>query len=714
MSNTANDNSGGVYLDYDGILDSCTVNGNTARREGGVGIGWSGIVRNSIIWGNEAPSNSEWGVWNSVTADNNCTRPLLGTSSMTNDPLFVDEAAGDFRLSGDSPCIDAGLSQSWMSSAKDIRGQSRIRGTAPDIGAYERGVYTIVASAANTNGAVTPTGAITCIEFGDSSFVFTPAVYCGIRDVLVDGVSIGATNAYTFEYVETNHTLVVVFQNIIYMSHDGTAVSPFVDWATAARTLEQATSAVSSAGLILITNGTFVLTNEVVLAAPITVHGFNGATNTTLAGQGLVRFLRLTDADAVLEDVTLTGGIATDATPDEDGAVRLDLGGTIQDCVVTGNAHTAVLMNSGGLTRRCRFADNAVGAAMSYDGTLENSEFTDHRRYAIVIRGGGVAMGCSVMSNSAIGVIMLGGVVSNCLIAYNISTQDVAGVLSYAGNIYNCVIVGNSCSDDSGGVFADYGEMVNCTVADNFGTNCGGAIVGGCDMVNCIVYSNSNNGMTSQRNVYNGSENSFLNCCTVPELGTACVTSPPCFADSTAGDYSLASGSPCIDAGAWSDVVPCEDIFGVARPLDGDSNGVAVVDIGAYEYIHPNVDTDGDGIPDVWEVAKRLCPTNAADAPLDSDGDKDINRAEYIADTDPRSYDDCLRIRQVRRTNTCAVGFVGSTGRVYTLYTCTNIDADAWQPVGGCVSCWGVGTNTSMLDTNAAVHKSYSVGVSLP
>ena len=62
-------------------------------------------------------------------------------------------------------------------------------------------------------------------------------------------------------------------------------------------------------------------------------------------------------------------------------------------------------------------------------------------------------------------------------------------------------------------------------------------------------------------------------------------------------DYHLLSTSPVIDAGDNTAVITTTDYDGAPRIQDEDYNGVATVDMGAFEY---SPDFDGDGIPD-WQ-----------------------------------------------------------------------------------------------------------------
>jgi hypothetical protein len=72
--------------------------------------------------------------------------------------------------------------------------------------------YTISASAA-TGGSISPSGAVSVTQGGSKSFTITANSGYKIKDVLVDGASVGAVSTYTFSNVTSSHTISAVFES---------------------------------------------------------------------------------------------------------------------------------------------------------------------------------------------------------------------------------------------------------------------------------------------------------------------------------------------------------------------------------------------------------------------------------------------------------------------------------------------------------------------
>jgi len=113
-------------------MNQCTVTGNSAGWAGGVDFS---SLTNCIVYGNSADYSNP-NTRDSIL-DHCCTDPEGGgPGSITNAPLFADAAGGNFRLSSNSPCINAGNYASLTTSV-DLDGNPRVRGGTVDIGAYE-------------------------------------------------------------------------------------------------------------------------------------------------------------------------------------------------------------------------------------------------------------------------------------------------------------------------------------------------------------------------------------------------------------------------------------------------------------------------------------------------------------------------------------------------------------------------------------------------
>lgn len=135
-SNMAAYGGGAAY----GTLELCTVTTNTASVMGG-GLYYANPVKNSIVWGNGAPVDTEY---RASYFDTSLTSPLPSGESdlggnITGDPEFVNPAAGNFRLRGSSPCVNTGKAEGYAlgAGATDLDSRARVSGSAVDRGAYE-------------------------------------------------------------------------------------------------------------------------------------------------------------------------------------------------------------------------------------------------------------------------------------------------------------------------------------------------------------------------------------------------------------------------------------------------------------------------------------------------------------------------------------------------------------------------------------------------
>jgi len=126
------------------------------------------------------------------------------------------------------------------------------------------------------------------------------------------------------------------------------------------------------------------------------------------------------------------------------------------------------------------------------------------------------------------------------------------------------------------------------------------------------------------------------------------------------------------------------------------------------ETLSPDLDADGDGIPNGYELANGLDPLDPTDANEDNDGDGMSNLQEYLAGTDPNNSASYFHIRSVART--------GNDLRVTWMMGPGKTNALQWTagPVNGSYNTNGfadlfivtntVGTVTNHLDVGGATN----------
>ena len=109
----------------------------------------------------------------------------------------------------------------WMVSAGDV-GPMTISFRAAGVGAgrslpleatavVSLAQLTSIAAVAGANGSISPSGAVTVPYGGSQTFTITPAAGYRVADVLVDGASVGAVTAYTFNGVTASHAIEATF-----------------------------------------------------------------------------------------------------------------------------------------------------------------------------------------------------------------------------------------------------------------------------------------------------------------------------------------------------------------------------------------------------------------------------------------------------------------------------------------------------------------------
>jgi hypothetical protein len=109
-------------------------------------------------------------------------------------------------------------------------------------------------------------------------------------------------------------------------------------------------------------------------------------------------------------------------------------------------------------------------------------------------------------------------------------------------------------------------------------------------------------------------------------------------------------------------------------------------------------DTDGDGMPNSYELANNFNPNDGTDAAQDADGDRITNFQEYLAGTNPRDASSVLRITRVRRQgNDLVLSFLTATGKTYAVERATNLPSVFWQTLTNI----GPVANTNTVLTNA-------------
>lgn len=117
------DTTAGVALNDDARVTgvNCIIDGN---------VDYAGAVSNVYV--------RSGCVFNLTYSDVDAGSSVAGgEGNISEDPLFKNRTANNYRLAADSPCVNTGTNADWMATAVDLRGKPRIAEGIVDMGAYE-------------------------------------------------------------------------------------------------------------------------------------------------------------------------------------------------------------------------------------------------------------------------------------------------------------------------------------------------------------------------------------------------------------------------------------------------------------------------------------------------------------------------------------------------------------------------------------------------
>ncbi len=549
VNNTAGTHlGGGVYAAAAGTrVENCTITDNYIATGSGAGLYLhAGVVANTVVWRNylvgyeDNLSDHKNYVIVGGTIGSSASYPLPGGSgNIDDDPLFVNRAAGDYRLSLGSPAIDAGVPLATV--INDLSGTPRpLDGDGDDVPAFDMGAYefdwqqiealTCGFSAAPVQGVDTLETVFTAVVEGPGAAAVVyqwdfendgivdlsgpaRAVVTNTYGIGVHSVSLRVTNAVEGTWaVHVKHDYVQVAPSCVYVTTNGAHVSPFHTWASAATNIHAAVGTVASGGEVVIGDGVYGITNQVQLSRPVTVRSLNGAGRTIVRRvSGTTRVLHINDPQARVEGLTLRDGMS--ASLDYGGGVYL-AAGTLRGCIVVGNYASGRFNHGGGIY---------------------------------------LAAGCLVES-----CLVIGNLVNGSDWGYG------GGIYVAGGTVRNCTVTGNSAADTGGGIYRSAGTVTNT-----------------------IAFANEAMEVAGLDDVY-GSTAAFAYCCSPDLIGGEAgnITADPQFKNGGVGyglahlpgDYHLATGSPCRNTGA------AQPWMAGATDLDGRPRQTGfLVDRGCYE-----------------------------------------------------------------------------------------------------------------------------------
>jgi len=241
-----------------------------------------------------------------------------------------------------------------------------------------------------------------------------------------------------------------VFAATRYVALNGGDIPPYTNWASAARSVHTAVAAAQAGDTVILSNGTYYLSETVQLTKDITLTSLSGPLQTILNGSNAVQVVEMNSASAVLSRLTITRG----NNPNMPGGVRC-INGLVDQCVIISNAAPG---NGGGAmyvghngkvynTLMCYNSSDRGGGVYTDRGTfinctiVRNTATSGSQGGGIAVREGPTRIINSILYNNAGGNLYSYG--GQVICEYSCVTPLPAG----QGNITNDPLFVNSTSD---------------------------------------------------------------------------------------------------------------------------------------------------------------------------------------------------------------------------------------------------------------------------
>ena len=697
INNSATTDAAGAYLKNAGTLNNCTLVHNTSGHSYGSAayLYYGGTLNNCIAWnnnGNDLLNLAESGTIRNTCAEAGIQHGVNGC--ITNAPLFIDPANEDFQLAAQSPAINAG-NNLYATKSTDLANNPRIQESVVDMGALENQIPRFkITTTTSGEGTISPESPYT-FQGTDQTLIIQPALGYYIQVLQVDGSSVSISTNYTFNNIQSAHTLTATFATdphtltVIGGSGDGSYIigtpitliadtpAPryrFYEWIVDPSSYtDHFTNRYTST-----TQFTMVESNVTITAHFVLAETFADASRPDNSGDGTSWSTAKKTIQAAIDTVGPNGTVwvtngtyssGFSITPNHILTNRISITRGITVRSIHGANATRI---DGASTMRCVYMDHntqLIGFTLRNGNTLEYTGVED----AYFDRSGG---GIFLQS---------GATASSCKLINNIADFQGGGAKLHQGGTLNNSLSINNQATYGGGVHNKNGTLNNCTIVKNSAIYGGGIYLDAGTLNNTIIWENT---AGSANNLLSTGVSTIQNSCSSETLSdgvNGCIKGNPLLAT----NYHLQITSPCIDAGNNSYLTTSEDLDGISIPLDGNADNLVVIDMGCFEYTSSSSDTDGD-----------------------SQTDQD----EAIAGTDPLNPSDYFKITTIQTTpSTFTVYFNSLSDREYQLFASTNLLNSSWLPVSGAEQRLGIGGADSMSDTNLTfTTRFYRLEVSKP